>query len=173
SAVIVFIVSSIIHTLLTYHRTDFQSVPSEDQVQDALRPFNIPPGDYGLPYAGSMQALKSPEFLEKLNKGPVAFLTVLPTGPMNMGKSLAQWFVYSLIVSFFAAYLASRVVDAGTDYLAVFRVVGTVAFMGYSIGLMQNSIWLGRSWPATLRSMFDGLIYALFTAGTFGWLWPG
>jgi hypothetical protein len=27
-------------------------------------------------------------------------------------------------------------------------------------------------WSATLKNMFDGLLYALVTAGTFGWLWP-
>ena len=28
------------------------------------------------------------------------------------------------------------------------------------------------SWRYTLHTVFDGLIYALLTAGTFGWLWP-
>jgi hypothetical protein len=31
---------------------------------------------------------------------------------------------------------------------------------------------LMRSWIRTLKSMFDGLIYALLTASVFGWLWP-
>ena len=47
------------------------------------------------------------------------------------------------------------------------------AFSGYSLALLQNSIWYKRNWSATLRSVFDGLIYALLTAGIFGWLWPG
>jgi hypothetical protein len=54
----------------------------------------------------------------------------------------------------------------------VFRVTGTVAFTGYALGLAQQSIWYNKNWGATLRSMFDGLIYALVTAGTFGWRWP-
>jgi hypothetical protein len=54
----------------------------------------------------------------------------------------------------------------------VFRIAGTVAFAGYALALAQPSIWYGRSWTATLKSMFDGLIYALLTAGTMGWLWP-
>jgi len=29
-----------------------------------------------------------------------------------------------------------------------------------------------RNWGTTLKSVFDGLVYALFTAGAFGWLWP-
>ncbi|MCH7490780.1 MAG: hypothetical protein IID05_08795, partial [Gemmatimonadetes bacterium] len=49
---------------------------------------------------------------------------------------------------------------------------GTVAFAGYGLALLQGSIWFGRKWGATLRSVFDGLVYALVTAGMFGWLWP-
>ncbi len=48
----------------------------------------------------------------------------------------------------------------------------TSAFVGYSLALLQNSIWYKRNWAATLRSVFDGLVYAPLTAGTFGWLWP-
>jgi hypothetical protein len=54
----------------------------------------------------------------------------------------------------------------------VFRFVGATAFMGYSLGILQNSIWYKRSWSTTLKSAFDGLLYGLFTAGTFGWLGP-
>ena len=31
---------------------------------------------------------------------------------------------------------------------------------------------MSQGWPATFRSMLDGLIYALLTGGAFGWLWP-
>jgi hypothetical protein len=34
------------------------------------------------------------------------------------------------------------------------------------------SIWYHRSWGTTLRYTVDGLVYALLTAGIFGWLWP-
>jgi hypothetical protein len=89
-----------------------------------------------------------------------------------MGKSLAQWFVYCLVVSVFAAYVASRALDAGAHYLGVFRFAGVVAFAGYGLALLQNSIWWNRKWSATLKGVFDALLYALVTAGTFGWLWP-
>ncbi len=49
---------------------------------------------------------------------------------------------------------------------------GAIAFTGFSLALMQNSIWYKRSWATTFKFMFDGLIYALFTAGIFGGLWP-
>jgi hypothetical protein len=72
----------------------------------------------------------------------------------------------------FAAYISSRALKTGAHYLDVFRFAGTTAFAGYSLALLQNSIWVKRRWGSTLKSMFDGLIYALLTAGTFGWLWP-
>jgi len=172
AAVFVFVVSSIIHMALPYHRGDFGRLPSEDDVMDALGRFNIPPGDYVVPHAWSPDALRSPEFIEKAKKGPVAFMTVLPSGPMSMGGSLAMWFVYCIIVGIFAAYITSRAVVPGDPYLAVFRFAGCTAFVGYSLALLQNSIWYRRNWTATLKSVFDGLIYALVTAGTFGWLWP-
>ena len=172
SAVIVFVVSSFIHMVLPFHKGDVRKVPREDEVMAALRPFKIPPGDYGLPCGGSMADMKSPEFLKKMNDGPVIFMTVVPSGPPSMGKSLVLWFLYAIIVSIFAAYIAGRALGPDANYLQVFRFAGCTAFTGYSLALLQQSIWYQRNWGTTLRSMFDGLIYGLLTAGTFGWLWP-
>lgn len=172
SAVIVFIASSLIHMVLPYHKGDFRSVPKEDEVQAALRPFNLPPGDYFLPRPSSTAGMKSPEYLEKVRKGPVLVMTVMPSGQMSMGRNLALWFVYLLVVSFLSAYISGRALATGASYLAVFRFVGSTAFLSYSLALIQTSIWYHKSWGTTLKSMFDGLVYALLTAGTFGWLWP-
>jgi hypothetical protein len=57
-------------------------------------------------------------------------------------------------------------------YRAVFHVVAVTAFVGYSVALWQMSIWYARAWSTTVKATVDGLIYALLTAGTFGWLWP-
>ena len=173
SAAGVFIVSSIIHMLLGYHNSDFKKLSDEDGVMAALRGFKIPPGDYGIPCAGSASAMKSPEFLEKMKQGPIALMTVIPTGKTGMGMSLVLWFIYSVVVGIFAAYVAGRTLGTGADYLAVFRVTGTVAFASYAIGIWQYTIWFKRDWRSTLKSSFDGLIYALVTGGFFGWLWPG
>ncbi len=172
SAILVFVISSIIHMFIGYHNTDFEKIPNEDQIMDSLRKASIPPGNYVLPYAANNKERKTQEFQDKINKGPVAFITTFPTGQFNMGSSLAQWFVYCLIVGAFAAYIAGRALEPGAHYLSVFRFVGATAFLSYSLALLQNSIWFRKNWSATLKSMFDGLIYALFTAGVFGWLWP-
>jgi hypothetical protein len=89
-----------------------------------------------------------------------------------MGGSLAQWFMYSIVIGIFAAYVAGRALQPGAPYLSVFRFAGVTAFAAYAIGGWHESIWYKRSWTATLKNTFDGLLYALVTAGTFGWLWP-
>lgn len=172
SAVIVFVVSSLIHMVLPYHRNDFRTVAKEDELLDALRRLNIPPGDYAAPHAASPSAMRDPAFLAKMNKGPVVLMTIVPAGPPSMGRGLLLWFLYSVVVGIFAAYIAGRALGPGAHYLGVFRFVGTAAFMGYSLALLQQSIWFHRGWGTTMKSVFDGLIYALLTAGTFGWLWP-
>ena len=74
------------------------------------------------------------------------FLTVRPSGVMRIGPQLLQWFIYSLVISVFAGYVAESILPIGTDYLRVFQIVGTTAFLGYAGALVQQSIWYGRSW---------------------------
>ena len=171
SAVFVFIASSIIHVVLKYHNSDFKQVPSEDGVMEALRRFNIPPGEYVFPRCTDAKEMKEPAFKEKLDKGPVAFMTVMD-GDFGMGKSLVLWFFYCIAIGVFAAYVAGRALGPGAVYMEVFRFAGAAAFGGYALALLQNSIWYKRAWSSTLKSMADGLVYALLTAGTFAWLWP-
>jgi len=172
SAVIVFVASSIVHMVLPFHRKDLLKLQKEDEVLEALRRFDLPPGDYAAPHAGSPEGMKKPEFIEKMTKGPVVLMTIAPGGPPSMGTNLLLWFLYSVVVSILAGYIASRALGPGAHYLAVFRFVGASAFMAYSMALAQNSIWYKRNWGTTVRSMLDGLLYGLLTAGTFGWLWP-
>jgi hypothetical protein len=172
SAVIVFVVSSVIHIATPWHNGDYPKMPNEDKVMDALRPLAVLPGDYMVPRPSSAQEMRSPDFVEKMNKGPVLVLTVMPNGPVQMTKSLVLWFLYSAVVGLFAAYVASSVLPAGAPYLRVFQLVGVTAFVGYSVALWQMSIWYRRAWGTTIRATIDGLIYALVTAGVFGWLWP-
>lgn len=172
SAVLVFIASSIIHMVLPIHRKDYGRVPDEDRVMETLRGFKIPPGDYLMPCPGSPAAMKDPAFLAKRDKGPVAMMTVMPAGPPSMGLPLAQWFLFTVLVGVFAAYITGRALAPGAHYLEVFRFAGASAFMGYSLGVIPQSIWYKKSWATTIKTVIDGLVYALLTAGTFGWLWP-
>lgn len=171
SAVIVFVASSLMHMLLTYHQSDYRQLPEEDKALAALRAFNLQRGVYAFPFCNHKE-MKSPAAMEKYKQGPVGFMTIFPSGPPNMPKFLVQWFVYCLLIGFFVAYLTGRTVAPGTDYLVVFRVAGTAGFLAYGLGHLSNGIWKGQTWSATIKEVIDGLIYGLLTAGTFGWLWP-
>ena len=171
SAVIIFVASSIMHMLLPYHRSDYRQLPDEDKTLAGLRATPLKRGLYVFPYC-THQTMKSPAIVEKYKQGPVGFLTILPSGPPAMPKFLIQWFVYCLLIGFFVAYLTGHTVPTGANYLVVYRVAGTAAFLAYGLGHLSNGIWKGQMWGATIKEVIDGLVYALLTAGTFGWLWP-
>jgi hypothetical protein len=172
SAVIVFVASSILHMVLPYHKSDYRKLPEEDRVVDALRAAGVTPGPaYHFPHT-THKEMKSPEVMEKFNRGPIGLLTVIPSGPPAMGKYLGMWFVYCVVVSTVVAIVAGTTLSAGTRYLVVFHLTGLAAFLAYGVGQLQDSIWKGQSWGVTFKHVVDGLIYALLTAGTFGWLWP-
>ena len=172
SAIIVFIASSIMHTVLTYHRSDCHQLPEEDKLLGALRAAGLQRGLYLFPYSRDSKEMKSPAMAEKYKQGPVGMMTVFPSGLPVMPKFLGMWFVYCLIIGFFVAYLTGRTVAPGVPFLAVFRVAGTAAFLAYGLGHLSNGIWKGQPWGMTLKEVIDGLVYGLLTAGTFGWLWP-
>jgi hypothetical protein len=172
SAVAVFILSALINMLTPWHAADYRQLPNEAAVADALRPHAIPPGDYMLPRPSGMADMSSPEFIERMNRGPRMTLSVLPNGPSNLGRSLVLWFIFVLVVTLIGAHLAGGILPASAVRAHVFHVVGLFAFAAYALALWPVSIWYGRGWGITLRATVDGLIYAIATGLIFMWLWP-
>lgn len=172
SAVLVFVSSSIIHMVLKYHHSDYTKLPNEDAVRAAIRSGNPSPAQYIIPYCPDPKEMGSPEMKQKYVEGPLAVLNLLRPGVPNMGKNLVQWFGFALVVSFFIAYVAAHTIRPGARYLEVFRVVGMVGFLAYAAGQLPAAIWMGKPWKIAWKEVFDGLLYGLVTAGTFGWLWP-
>ena len=172
SAIAVFVASSILHLVLPFHRNDFKPIPREDEVLEALRRFNIPPGDYLAPRPASAADMRSPAFVEKAKKGPMVMMTISPGGSISIGTNLGMWFVYLLVVGVLTADLTGDALAPGAGVEDVCMFAGTIAFMGYALALLQNSIWSQRNWWTTCKSLIDGLIYATITGQTFGWMWP-
>ncbi len=172
SAVLVFIASSIIHMVLKYHNKDYTRLPNEDAVRAAIRAGNPPPAQYIIPYCSDPKEMEKPEIKQKYVEGPVAVMNLLRPAVPSMGKYLIQWFVFILIVSLVIAYAAAHAIPPGTRYLHVFRIVGAVGFLAYGAGQFPAAIWMGKPWKIAWKEAFDGLLYGLVTAGTFGWLWP-
>jgi len=172
SGVIVFFASSILHMVLPLHASDFTKVPGEADLQEVLRNAGVKPGQYMFPHCDGMKGLGEPEMQEKFIKGPVGVMNVIPSGPPSMGKNLAQWFGFCILISIFVGYVASFSMDAGRAYMEVFRLTGTVAIVSYGISGFPDAIWKGGSWATAMKFAFDGLVYGLLTAGVFSWLWP-
>jgi hypothetical protein len=116
SAVVVFLASWILHTILKYHNNDFKKVPNEDGVQDALRKFNIPVGEYMVPRCDNMKQMKEQAFIDKLNKGPVLMMTVMPA---TIHDRSPRDVVRRCVVSIFAGCVAgSASADGGSPQVS-------------------------------------------------------
>lgn len=172
SAVLIFVVSSIVHMCLPIHSGDYAKLAAEDKVLACLREHSVGSGAYMFPAACGMKDMGSPEMMEKYKLGPTGYLTVLPPGPPAIGKSLLQWFLYTVVVSVFVAYLARLGLTGTVDALRVFQFTGASAFMAYGVASVVESIWKGQSWGTSLKFVVDGLLYSLATGACFAWLWP-
>ena len=172
SAVGVFVVSSIIHMAIPLHKGDTHAVPNEEAVGEAMRAGALKPGEYMIPYCGDMKEMGTDAYKAKLQRGPVAFLVVMPNGPMQMGRSLVQWFVYSLVIGILVAYAGYHAFEGSAPgFSTIFRVLGTVAALAYGISAIHNYIWRGQPGVICAKFVFEGVVYGLVTGAIFAWLW--
>lgn len=172
SAVLVFFASSLIHMVLKWHNSDYNKFPNEDAVRAAIRAGNPAPKQYVIPYCADMKAMGTPEMMQKFTEGPIAFVTLRPSGPPKMGPALMQWFGLSVLVSVICAYVAAKTLSDTSSFFQVCRVTSALAFLAYGAGGVQQGIWMGRSWSSVSKDLLDAVIYAAIVGATFGWLWP-
>ena len=172
SAVVVFVISSIIHMVFKWHAADYRGLANEDAVREAIRAGQPTPGRYVIPHCREMKDMSSDAMKQKYATGPVAHITVVPNGQPHMGKYLGQWFLLCVLVSLVAACLASRLVPLDHAYArAAAKLVGAVSFVGYGFGTLQESIWMGRPWSGSAKYLLDAALYAVGAALVFYWLW--
>jgi hypothetical protein len=172
SAVFIFFASFLVHMVIKWHNPDYKKLANEDEVRAAIKKGAPTPGEYVFPHCKDAKAMQDPAMMQKFVEGPNAMMWIRAAGPVQLGPFLMKWFVYTLVVGFLCAYFARFTLPAGADYMKVFHVVGMAAWLAYSWQAPADSIWKGKPWASTFRYMIDGLVYALVTAGTFGWLWP-
>jgi hypothetical protein len=172
ATVLVFVASNLVWMVLPHHKSDTRRLPDEAAATDALGKQGLTPGLYRFPWASSMAAMKDPAFVEKLERGPVGFITLVPNGPFDMGKAMGAWITYIVVIGVLVAYVTGRTLAPGTPYLQVFRVAGTVATLAYAGAHAPDAVWWGKPWSIALKEILDGLAYGLLTAGAFAWLWP-
>ena len=129
AAVLVFVASAMIHMVLRWHNADYGKLANEDEVGAAIRKGAPAPGQYILPHCTDPKLAATPEMTRKYEEGPVGMLWLRPPGALNLGPFLGKWFVYCVLVSALVAYLARISLSPGAEPLAVFRFVGTSAWL--------------------------------------------
>lgn len=172
ATILVFLASSLIHMVLPWHKSDFPKSPREAEVLDALRPIALPPGDYFMPRASSGAEMKSPEFIEKMTRGPVVLMTVMPNGVFAMGATFVQWTVFIAVVTAAVAWIAGMVMPPAAPSRLLFHFTFFVSFVAWAAAVWPLSIWYRRSWSLARKATLDAAIYGAITAGVFVWLWP-
>lgn len=168
SSLVVFVASSIIWMVFKWHNSDYRKTGDEERVREALR--GAKPGFYVLPYCMDPAEFKDPDMQQKFRDGPLGYITIVANGLPKMAPKLIGMFIFFVLVGVLCAYFVSRTLAPGADYLAIFRVAGTVAFIANGVALIPESIWFGRPWRMTAKNLLDALIYGLLTGGVFGWL---
>jgi len=170
ATVLCFVMSALVWMFGPHHKTEWKAPPNQDGVMDQLR--HAEAGAYLFPYADRSDKAAFAEAMKRFAAGPAGVLFIFPRGMMNMGKMLGQHFAFFLFVSFMLAYVGHHSGLDGQPYLRVFQVIGAMAFMIYGFGSAPESIWFARPWKSWMLGAVDGLLYALVTAGAFGWRWP-
>jgi hypothetical protein len=173
SAVVVFVISSLVHMVFKWHASDYNTLPNEDAVRDAIRAGHPAPGRYVMPYCKEMKDMAGEEMKQKYTDGPVGHLTLLPNGVPNMGKYLGQWFIWSLIIAVVAAFLTTKAYSMEHFHArAAAKFVGALTFIAHGFGTITESIWVGRPWWQSAKYLLDAALYGLGSALVFFWLWP-
>ena len=172
SAVLCFIMSSLIHIVFKWHKKDNEALPKESELLQHMRDAGVGPGSYAFPFPAEGQSWNDPDMAQKFAQGPAGFMRILPLGPVNMGKSLLQWFVYLVLVGMAVAYVMSRGYAPGGEYWHIFIPAMVASGIAHVVAQIVPSIWMAQPWRVTAINMFDGVLYALLTGGSFAGLWP-
>jgi len=173
SAVVVFVISSLIHMVFKWHASDYQGFANEDAVRDAIRTGNPSPGTYVVPYCKEMKDMGSDAMKRKYAEGPVGHMTIGPSGPPNMGKCLGLWFLWSLIIAIAAAFIVTQLMGLAPGRArAATKLFGAVIFVAHGFGTVTESIWMMRSWRSSVKYLLDAALYAFGSAAVFYSFWP-
>ena len=172
AALSTYVASMIVWMVLPHHKSDYVALPDEEVASATLRAQRLKPGMYCLPHCADFSQMKDPQFIERMNQGPVGFLTIAQNGLPKMGKLMFKQFLFFLIGATLIAYVVSMASPADMTYMERFRLTSAVAFLAFGYGVIPEGIWYGRKCSTILKFLGDALLYALVVAGVFGWLWP-
>lgn len=172
TAVGIFVMSSIIHMVFKWHNSEYRALGNEDEIRQAIAKAQLTPGMYSTPHCTDMKDMEGERIQQQFKEGPVAFITLREPGAPAMGKYLAQWFALNVLVAVLCAFLSLQTFGLQGDAHQAGHLAGLVAIIAYGCGTLQESIWMGRPWSASLKNILDAAIYGVITAVAFWQLWP-
>ncbi len=168
SAVALFFASFLSWMILQLHEKDWRKLAREEELMNALRPLDIPPGNYMFPRTENPKDQQSPEFQAKWEAGPRGVVTFFDK--VSMGANLGLTFVYFLVAAFCLAYLATLALPAGAPFMQVFRFVTTAAFMTFFAAIVPHAVWFKCR---IVGHLVESIAYAALVGAIFGAMWPG
>lgn len=170
--IVVFIVGSLLHTVLGLGAVGVKAVPQEDAVLSAMRAAIHEPGFYIFP-APNMAPGRTKEqmnadnaaYAAKYQQGPSGILVYSPGGTaLNYGKLLGGEFAIDVISAFFlACILAMGAGGVSSYWKRVFAVTLAGLFAAVFLGL---EYWNWYSFPANY-------ICAYIANGVLDWYFAG
>ncbi len=170
SAVGVFFLSFVFWAATPWHYPDVGVVPDAEAADRAVESLGLKPGFYMIPNTHDSAEMRSQAFVDRMERGPWAGITVMRRP--NMGRNMVLSFLVALAVSVLVGYLAASVLPPGAGAPEVFQVAGTAALLAYGFGGMTTGIWFGKPAGWAVRDFIDAVAFAALTGGLFAWLWP-
>nr|WP_315469727.1 hypothetical protein [uncultured Undibacterium sp.] len=172
TAIGVFVASSLIHMVFKWHNSEYRPLPNEDDVRKVLNSAKLEAGLYSTPHCTDMKEIESEAMQQKFREGPVALITLRTPGAPAMGQYLTQWFILNLVIAGLGGLLALQAYGLHANPAVAGHFVGIFSLIAYGCGTVQESIWMGRPWSASLKNLLDALIYGTVSAIAFWQLWP-
>jgi hypothetical protein len=170
SAVVVFALSAASHMLAPWRKNEVGHIPGQQAVQAAVR--DLPPGQYAFPADPDPKQRATRQSMERWAAGPSGWLTMVPRGPMGMGRNMALSFLVNVAVALLAAYVAAFTLGEAPGRLTILRLVSTVGVLSYGVAQIYFSIWYARPWKAYAADLLDAVVQAFAMAAVFACLWP-
>jgi hypothetical protein len=171
AAIAVFVASSLVHMVFKWHNGDYGKLSGDDELQAALRKAGATRGQYMVPHCPDMKTAQSEEMKARYIAGPIAAITVFPSGVPNMGPMLGKWFVQNLVFAAIAAAIALQIYGRGDHGHQAGHLAGLVTALAYGGGSVGQGVWMGKPWRVVALDLLDALIYGTVTALVFWKLW--
>ena len=106
STILIFVASAVMWMVMPHHRTDWQSMPNGERVQELLK--GVPPGQYIYPGLMEPEERKDKEAQKRYQAG-MGFVIVREP-KIEMGKQMGSSVLHSLVVCTLVAYLAASTI---------------------------------------------------------------